>query len=189
MRFRASQVLGLSRALWGEWLDLTGTAPPALDAHAPPPRQPGPRLPLGSARQAVPASVHAHESPAPSPARPAAVPNSSPPPEWQQSAELPPGWMVRRSVAQSGRIYFNYRSPDGVPFRSLALARQALPPDVVVAPPAASQAPVSAATGVAGAHPDDVGSLDFRFPDDLGEHDGYFDRPSRRPPPSSRRNE
>ena len=188
MRFRAAQVLGLSQALWGDWLPLIDADTPAPDAPSPSPRQPGPRLPLGSARLAVPAPVPAPVS-APSPDRPAAASTSSPPGEWLQSQELPPGWLVRRSVAQSGRVYFNYRSPAGVPYRSLALARAALPPDVVVAPPAASQAPVSAATGVAGAHPDDVGSLDFRFPDDLGEHDGYFDRPSRRPPPSSRRNE
>ena len=61
-----------------------------------------------------------------------------------------------------------------------------LPPDVSAAAPAASQAPVAAAPVVAGAHPADVGSLTFRFPDDLGEHAGYFDRPSRRPPPTSR---
>ena len=100
--------------------------------------------------------------------------------------ELPEGWMVRRAVAQSGRVYFNYRSPAGVPFRSLALARAAAaPPDAVVAPPVAP-VPVAAAL-VAGAHPANVGSLEFRFPDDLSEHAGYFDRPSRRPPPTSRR--
>ena len=97
--------------------------------------------------------------------------------------------MVRRAVAQSGRVYFNYRSPDGVPFRSLTLARAAADPsapsDSVVASPAASPTPVAAAL-VAGAHPADVGSLGFRFPDDLDEHEGYFDRPSRRPPPSRR---
>jgi hypothetical protein len=187
MRFRAAQVLGLSHALWGDWLDSSGASTPAPDAFSPPPRQPGPRLPLGSARPAVPAPVPAPVSPAPSPARTAAPSTSSQPPAWQQSMELPSGWMVRRSVAQSGRVYFTYRSPDGVHFRSLALARAALPSDVVVAPPAASQAPAAAALGGAGAHPADVGSLGFRFPDDLGEHSGYFDRPSRRPPPTERR--
>jgi hypothetical protein len=31
-----------------------------------------------------------------------------------------------------------------------------------------------------------VGSMTFRFPDDLSTHEGYFERPSRRPPPTAR---
>jgi hypothetical protein len=188
MRFRAAQVLGLSRALWGDLVAPDGAAPPPPDVLVPPPRQPGPRLPLGSARSpAVPAPVPAPSSPALSPPRSASDQPSSSQSEWRQSAELPPGWMARRTVAQSGRVYFSYRSPDGVLFRSLALAREAVPADAVGAPPAASQAPVAAAPLVVGAHPADVGSLDFRFPEDLGEHTGYYDRPSRRPPPAARR--
>jgi hypothetical protein len=192
MRFRAAQVLALPRALWGELL-AASDVPPVADALSPPPRQPGPRLPLGSARSGVPAP------PVPSPARPAVSAPSAPSPArpatqgapssphevWQQSQELPEGWLVRRAVAQSGRVYFNYRSPAGVPFRSLALARQAVAPEEAHDPPGAPPAPVAAAL-VAGAHPADVGSLDFRFPDDLSEHAGYYDRPSRRRPPPSR---
>jgi hypothetical protein len=192
MRFRAAQVLDLPRAMWGDWLVAAGDVPSAADALSPPPRQPGPRLPLGSARPAA----SAPSPPVPSPARPAPSPPVSASPArrlapsplhegWQQSQELPEGWMVRRAVAQSGRVYFNYRSPAGVPYRSLALARAAVaPPEAVVAPPVAP-APVAASL-VAGAHPANVGSLEFRFPDDLREHAGYFDRPSRRPPPTSR---
>jgi hypothetical protein len=203
MRFRAAQVLDLTRALWGDWLAADGDAPPAADAFSPPPRQPGPRLPLGSARRAVSASAPPVSSPArpvasasapaaPLPACPDAGVASSPLHDgWLQSSELPAGWQVRQVVAQSGRIYFTYRSPAGVQYRSLAQARAAAaPPAAVVAPPAAQPAPAAAAlaaTLAAGAHPADVGSLSFRFPHDLSEHEGYFDRPSRRPPPASRR--
>ena len=203
MRFRAAQVLDLTRALWGDWLAADGDTPPAADAFSPPPRQPGPRLPLGSARRAVSASAPPVSSPArpvasasapaaPLPACPDAGVASSPLHDgWLQSSELPAGWQVRQVVAQSGRIYFTYRSPAGVQYRSLAQARAAAaPPAAVVAPPAAQPAPAAAAlaaTLAAGAHPADVGSLSFRFPNDLSEHEGYFDRPSRRPPPNSRR--
>jgi hypothetical protein len=195
MRFRAAQVLGLTRALWGDWLVADGDTPPAADALSPPPRLPGPRLPLGSARRA--ASASAQPVPLAADEAPSLVPpvaDEAPSPlhdGWLQSSELPAGWQVRQVVAQSGRIYFNYRSPAGVPYRSLAQARAAAAPSTAeVAPPASGPAPAAAALAgplAAGAHTADVGSLAFRFPDDLGEHTGYFDRPSRRPPPASRR--
>ena len=121
MRFRAAQVLELTRAMWGDWHDVDRASASAADALSPPPRQPGPRLPLGSARAAPPVPV-----PVMSSAVPAALPVSAP-------------------------------------------------------------GPVAAAPLVAGAHPDDVGSVDFRFPENLDSHTGYFARPSRRRPPNASR--
>ena len=78
----------------------------------------------------------------------------------------------------------------GVARTSALMSSIRLASDVSSRRSASGPAPAAAALAVplaAGAHQADVGSLAFRFPDDLGEHTGYFDRPSRRPPPTSRR--